>query len=72
MKVIDVNLNVTSQQYADLHEAERIDLRLNVSNQIGDTIQLYSIEGIKAMISEIFNENKYLITPEKTFIKKEK
>ena len=58
MKVIDINLSVTSQQYADLHEAERVDLRLNVNDQIGDTIRLYPIEGVKAMISEIYNENK--------------
>lgn len=58
MKVIDINLNVTSQQYADLYEAERVDLRLNVNDQIGDTIRLYSIEGIKSMIFEICNENK--------------
>ena len=41
MKVLDINLKVTEQQYADILMAERIDLRLNVNNEIGEIIRLY-------------------------------
>ena len=53
MKVIDINLKVTSQQYSDILKAERVDLRLNVAGEIGDTIELYKDNVIKLLIRKV-------------------
>lgn len=53
MKVIDINLKVTSQQYSDILKAERVDLHLNVAGEIGDTIELYKDNVIKSLIRKV-------------------